>query len=176
PKSGPARPYNFFGYYEISDMDRLSEKLLDGSMTSNHTFLATLLYGKTSKGKSFDDLSEHISVYMCGHLHKLALGLGDHLQIYRSTNYLELELGDMKVNAVYRIIAIDHDLVSYTDVQLPLPEIPLKSPPPPAEGFSVLPEKLPYPPVILITNPKGSAYTMKYREPVHRIKDSTHIR
>ncbi|KAF0496447.1 Metallo-dependent phosphatase [Gigaspora margarita] len=180
PKSGPSRPYNFFGYYEINDMDRLSEKLLDES--SNHTFLlahypkATLLFGKTSKGEAFEDLSEHISVYMCGHLHKLALGLGDHLQIYRPTNYLELELGDMKVNAVYRILAIDHDLVSYIDVQLPLPEIPLKNPPPPADGFSILPEKLPYPPIILITNPKGSAYTMKYREPVQRIKYSTHIR
>ncbi|CAG8549564.1 6066_t:CDS:2 [Cetraspora pellucida] len=164
PKSGPSRPYNFFGYYEISDMDRLSEKLLDASVKSNHTFLlahypkATLLYGRTSKGETFEDLSNHISVYMCGHLHKLALGLGDHLQIYRPTNYLELELGDMKVNAMYRILAIDHDLISFIDVQLPLPEIPLKTPPSPAEGFSVLPEKLPYPPIILITNPKGSAY------------------
>ncbi|CAG8577725.1 8687_t:CDS:2, partial [Cetraspora pellucida] len=182
PKSGPSRPYNFFGYYEISDMDRLSEKLLDVSVKSNHTFLlahypkATLLYGRTSKGETFEDLSNRISVYMCGHLHKLAFGLGDHLQIYRPTNYLELELGDMKVNAIYRILAIDHDLISFIDVQLPLPEIPLKTPPSPAEGFSVLPEKLPYPPIILITNPKGSAYSMKYREPVHRIKYSTHIR
>lgn len=82
----------------------------------------------------------------------------------------------MKVNAIYRILAIDHDLVSFTDVELPLHEIPLKTPPPPAPGFSILPEKIAFPPVILITNPKDSRYFMKYHEPVHRIKESSHIR
>lgn len=102
--------------------------------------------------------------------------MGDQLQTYQPTHYLELELADMKVNAIYRILAIDHDLVSFTDVELPLHEIPLKTPPPSAPGFSILPEKIAFPPVILITNPKDSRYLMKYHEPVHRIKESSHIR
>ncbi|RIA89427.1 Metallo-dependent phosphatase-like protein [Glomus cerebriforme] len=182
PKAGVARPFNFFGYYETDDMDRLANKLSNASLFSNHTFLlahyptATTLYGKTSKGETFNDISRYISVYMCGHLHKLAWGLGDKLQTYQPTHYLELELADMKVNAIYRILAIDHDLVSFADIELPLNEIPLKIPPPSAPGFSVLPEKIAFPPVILVTNPKDSRYLMKYHEPVNRIKDSSHVR
>ncbi|CAI2164615.1 1705_t:CDS:2 [Funneliformis geosporum] len=167
PKAGIARPFNFFGYYETEDMNRLAETLSNASLSSNHTFLVS---------ETFDDISKHISVYMCGHLHKLAWGLGDQLQTYQPTHFIELELADMKVNAIYRILAIDHDLVSFTDVALPLHEIPLKVPPSPAPGFSVLPEKLAFPPVILVTNPKDSRYLMKYHEPVHIIKESTHIR
>ncbi|RHZ56875.1 hypothetical protein Glove_396g92 [Diversispora epigaea] len=182
PKIGPARPFNFFGYYETEDMDRLSNQLSDESKNLNHTFLlahyptATTLYGETSKGETFDDIAKHISVYMCGHLHKLAWGLGDHLQTYQPSHYLELEIGDMKVNAIYRIIAIDHDLISFVDLLLPLPEIPLTSLPLPAKGNSILPDKLNFSPTILITNPKDSRFLMKYHEPVDRIKESTHIR
>ncbi|CAG8649497.1 6810_t:CDS:2, partial [Acaulospora morrowiae] len=182
PKVGPARPFNFFGYYDIDNMDRLSDQLSNASKDSNHTFLlahyptATTLFGKTSKGETFDDISKHISVYMCGHLHKLAMGLGEKLQTYQPTHFLELELGDMKVNAIYRILAIDHDLISFTDVTLPLQEIPLQTPPLPAKGKSILPEKIDYLPTILITNPKDSRFLMKYHEPVNRIRESTHIR
>ncbi|CAG8478368.1 10068_t:CDS:2 [Diversispora eburnea] len=158
PKIGPARPFNFFGYYETEDMD------------------PTTLFGETSKGETFDDIAKHISVYMCGHLHKLAWGLGDHLQTYQPSHYLELEIGDMKLNAIYRIIAIDHDLISFVDLMLPLPKIPLTSLPLPAEGNSILPDKLNFSPTILITNPKDSRFLMKYHEPVDRIKESTHIR
>lgn len=98
------------------------------------------------------------------------------MQTYQPSHYLELEIGDMKDNAVYRIIAIDHDLISFVDTLLPLREIPLTVPPPPAKGKSILPDQLNFLPTIIITNPKDSRYLMKYHEPVDRIRESTHIR
>ncbi|CAJ0847953.1 2277_t:CDS:10 [Entrophospora sp. SA101] len=182
PKLGPARPFNFFGYYEIEDMDNLANKIHDASLNSNHIFLmahyptATTVYGKTSKGESFHDLSRHISVYICGHLHKLAWGLGERLQTYQPTDYLELELADMKEHAAYRVIAIDHDLISFVDLILPLNQVPLRNQPKPKNNQTILPDRLAFPPVILITNPKDSKFSMKHHEPVNRILDSTHIR
>ena len=39
PKAGVARPFNFFGYYETEDMNRLADKLSNATLASNHAFL-----------------------------------------------------------------------------------------------------------------------------------------
>src|SRR6185369_8244724 len=101
----------------------------------------------------FHDLSRYVSVYICGHLHKLAWGLGDNLQTYHPTDYLELELADMKEHAAYRVMAIDHDIISFVDLALPLEQIPLRNQRKPMNNQTILPDKLNFPPVILVTNP-----------------------
>jgi hypothetical protein len=65
---------------------------------------------------------------------------------------LELEVGDWKDNRIYRVAAVDHGIFSFVDT------------------------KLDQWPVILITNPKPSMFSMPGYEPLHRIKHSTHIR
>ena len=52
----------------------------------------------------------------------------------------------------YRVLAVDHDLISFVDVRLNTW------------------------PVVLITNPKDAHYIMRPHEPLGRMRKSTHIR
>ncbi|KAL0093527.1 Metallo-dependent phosphatase-like protein [Phycomyces blakesleeanus] len=178
PKKGPARPFNFFGYMPSTTMDRLEAEVLEGSY--NHTFLfvhyptTTVLFGTSSTGHTYHDIAQHISVYFCGHLHRLVAGLGDVLKSYDPTSdTLELEVGDLKDHGAYRIVAVDHDLVSFVDVDLPLAQIGAFEPSPELEWPD--PPIKPAP-VILITNPKDAQFTLAHKEPIARIGTSTHIR
>ncbi|KAF8955180.1 Transmembrane protein 62 [Entomortierella lignicola] len=208
PKPGPARPYNFFGLFETPDMDNLKQRL---ALTNgnNHTFvfshypITTTMFGETSTGESFADLSNAFSVYMCGHLHKLKWGLGDALRSYQPTHFLELEVGDMKQNGLYRIMVVDNDMISFTDVSMPMTTIPSALLPSPKTNQNIIEEevedekpnsddqqtdskskkrrpalgpRLPSNPVIVVSNPKDSRYLIPNHEPVNRIGKSTHIR
>ncbi|KAG0369168.1 Transmembrane protein 62 [Gamsiella multidivaricata] len=205
PKPGPARPYNFFGLFETPDMDNLKRRL-ELSKGNNHTFVfshypvTTTMFGETSLGESFADLSKSFSVYMCGHLHKLKWGLGDALQTYQPTHFLELEVGDMKQNGIYRIMVVDHDMISFTDVPMSTKTIPSalmpnleveqeveggvgEADPEGQEGGEkterkrpALGPRLPTNPIIVVSNPKDSRYLIPKHEPVGRIGTSTHIR
>lgn len=140
-----------------------------------------MLPGKSTEGYTFGDLADHFSVYFCGHLHRLVAGLGDVLKSYNSkTDSLELELSDMKDHGSYRIVAVDHDLISFVDVDLPIDQIP-----PALDGHIVpltekneiiWPKKINPAPVILITNPKDSKYTMPTKEPLQNSRKSSHVR
>ncbi|ORE05192.1 Metallo-dependent phosphatase [Rhizopus microsporus var. microsporus] len=163
PKRGPSRPLNFFGYLTSRTMDRL-EKALTWKQF-NHTFVFSH-YPTTT----------------------MVFGLGDVLQSYNTvTKSLELELGDMKEHGLYRIVAVDHDLISFTDLQLPLNQIPKKISsnkhglvyPMVQDGNAtkvVWPEPIHPSPSILITNPKDARYSIPSKEPLWRIQSSTHIR
>ncbi|XP_050831490.1 transmembrane protein 62 isoform X3 [Serinus canaria] len=82
--------------------------------------------------------------------------LNYHLPIPWNTNTnegtLELELGDWMDNRRYRILAFDHDLLSFADLNF--------------EEW----------PVVLITNPKSFLYSSSTHEPLVKILYSTHIR
>ncbi|ORX46737.1 Metallo-dependent phosphatase [Hesseltinella vesiculosa] len=186
PKRGPSRPFNFFGYLTSATMDRLVSAV---TPLANHTFVfshyptTTMVFGVSSQGYTFKDLAKHYSVYFCGHLHRLIAGLGDVLQSYDPTSKsLELELGDMKDHGMYRIVAVDHDLVSFVDASIPgapnqpaagQPLIPLAG-----DDHVMWPEPLSQPvaPVVLVTNPKEARFAMDAKEPLSRMAASTHIR
>ncbi|KAI8344405.1 Metallo-dependent phosphatase-like protein [Chlamydoabsidia padenii] len=157
PKRGPARPLNFYGYITTNTMNRLESVLLN-EITYNHTFLFTH-YPTTT----------------------MVFGLGDILKSYdTTTNSLELELGDMKDHGVYRIVAVDHDIISFVDMELPLKTLPGQDTsydfPLAGNNTVVWPDKIQLAPVILITNPKDARYFLTGKEPTYRIRTSTHIR
>jgi hypothetical protein len=107
------------------------------------------------------------------------VGLGDVLKSYsRKTDSLELELSDMKDHGSYRIVAVDHDLISFVDVDLPIDTIPPADPVVPLTDKNeiIWPKKIHPAPVILITNPKDSRFTMPSKEPLQFIRSSTFIR
>ncbi|KAJ1920785.1 hypothetical protein IWQ60_006920 [Tieghemiomyces parasiticus] len=184
PQYGISRPLNFFGFITHTAMDELAERLDHYHATANHTFLfshypaSTTQFGTVSDGRGFTDLATQFSIYLCGHLHELALGIGKKLKAYKPSHYLELELTDLKLHATYRVLAVDHDMITFKDIPLPLPEIP--APNVPGTGMEpphvTIPTSLPAPPVVLTTNPKDARYLLPQREPVHRILTSTHIR
>ncbi|KAJ1942185.1 hypothetical protein EC988_006558, partial [Linderina pennispora] len=177
PKYGFARPLNFFGYLDARDMEQLEQRLALAA-GANHTFLlnhypvSTMLYGKYRK--SFGELSKGVSVFLCGHLHLLVGGIGAQLQAYKARDgYWELEIGDMKDHALYRVYAVDNDLVSFVDVTLPLPAVPMPNP----EKLALpVPPQIAHPPVILVTNPKDARYLLPRHEPLERIRTSKSIR
>ncbi|KAJ3292486.1 Transmembrane protein 62 [Borealophlyctis nickersoniae] len=186
PRYGVSRPFNFFGYLDTSDMDFLATEL-EKSRSHNHTFVmshyptATTLFGQTSDGRRFWEVSRDISVWLCGHLHRLFGGLGKTMYAYQDT-FLELELADLKVHAVYRIIAVDHDSISFVDLPLHLPKTPM--PVPPSHNISISPDisisptpiTTPKPPIVLVTNPKDARYAIPGREPPSAIRESQYIR
>lgn len=185
PKKGPSRPFNFFGYLTTNAMNRLVEKIMP--VHYNHTFLfshyptTTLIPGRSSEGFTFSDLANHFSVYFCGHLHRLTAGLGDVRKSYsKKTDSLELELSDMKDHGSYRIVAVDHDLISFVDIDLPINEIPPVSAgrivPLTEKNKIIWPKKLHPAPVVLVTNPKDSRYTIPTKEPLQSSHKSSHIR
>ncbi|KAI8060302.1 Metallo-dependent phosphatase-like protein [Gongronella butleri] len=171
PTKGIARPINFFGYVTPAIMDRLAALMFTNEKKPDysHTFMFTH-YPTTVT-----------AVYFCGHLHRLGYGIGDVLKSFHtSTQSLELELGDMKDHGVYRILAVDHDLVSFVDVDLPRLEIDTDSTPlvPLDDNEQVIwpNSKLALAPIVLITNPKDARFALGEKEPAHRIRQSTHAR
>ncbi|XP_033734375.1 transmembrane protein 62-like [Pecten maximus] len=152
PDPGPRRPFNFFGYMNNRKTKRLMEhvKQTNGSnMTvwfGHYPTSLTIL----ENGTRIRSLMRNATAFLCGHLHTLA-GLVPRMHARHNTGMLELELGDWKDNRLYRVLAIDHDLISFTD-----------------EHFGNWP-------VILVTNPKHAMY-MSDKEALDRPANSTHIR
>uniref|UniRef100_A0A1Y1LQI4 TMEM62 Ig-like domain-containing protein n=2 Tax=Photinus pyralis TaxID=7054 RepID=A0A1Y1LQI4_PHOPY len=66
--------------------------------------------------------------------------------------FLELELGDWKDNRMYRLLAVDHGMLSFIDV------------------------KHQQWPVVLITNPKDALFLMPRKENFEIVTESTHVR
>lgn len=145
----------------------------------SHYPTTTMVFGLSSKGQRFRDLARQYSAYFCGHLHRLAAGIGDVLKWYDPKGHsLELELGDMMHHGVYRIVAVDHDLISFVDVEMPVGQFDHYHPLTPLtdHGHVLWPSAVRPAPVILITNPKDARYALPTKEPLQRIRDSSHIR
>uniref|UniRef100_A0A673KJ14 Transmembrane protein 62-like n=1 Tax=Sinocyclocheilus rhinocerous TaxID=307959 RepID=A0A673KJ14_9TELE len=149
---GPKRPYNFFGIINQTQMDMLatfSEESLNSnkSIWFGHYTTSTVI----SPFPGIRELMSTAVAYLCGHLHTLG-GFMPVLHSRHQGGTLELELGDWMDNRMYRILAFDHDLLSFTDVTF--------------EDW----------PAVLITNPKDAQYLHPGVEPLGRIGSSTHIR
>ncbi|XP_039561326.1 transmembrane protein 62 [Passer montanus] len=149
---GPKRPYNFFGILNMNQMAELSLMATE-SLHSNHTIwfghypTSTII----SPSPGIRTLMSSATAYLCGHLHTMG-GLMPVLHSQHRGGTLELELGDWMDNRRYRILAFDHDLLSFADLNF--------------EEW----------PVVLITNPKSFLYSSSTHEPLVKILYSTHIR
>ena len=82
----------------------------------------------------------------------------------------------MKDHGVFRIIAVDNDIISFVDQELPLTEIDIGVPTLSKGNKVNWPEKLSVKPTVLITNPKDSRFVLRRKEPYYRTRTSTHIR
>uniref|UniRef100_UPI00359012AB transmembrane protein 62-like isoform X4 n=1 Tax=Myxine glutinosa TaxID=7769 RepID=UPI00359012AB len=149
---GPKRPFNFFGILDQAKMDELI-RLSKQTAQTNHTIwfghypTSTIL----SPSSSLRRLMSSGTAYLCGHLHTLG-GIVPTMYARHASGLLELELGDWKTNRRFRIMAFDHDLITFAD------------------------SKLGNWPLVLVTNPKPAHLILPDREPLARIACSTHIR
>nr|XP_023683199.1 transmembrane protein 62 isoform X1 [Paramormyrops kingsleyae] len=149
---GPKRPYNFFGILDQAQMDMLAMLKLE-SQDSNQTIWFGHYTTSTiiSSSPGIRELMSSAVAYLCGHLHTLG-GLMPVLHSRHHQGTLELELGDWMENRRYRLLAFDHDLLSFSDLTF--------------EQW----------PIAVITNPKEALYRHPVVEPLGRMQHSTHIR
>ncbi|KAA0198519.1 Transmembrane protein 62 [Fasciolopsis buskii] len=157
PTPGLKRPLNFFGFIN-QDTQESIRRLAGQTRQSNHTFWFGHYPTSTIISPSFN-IREIIGndgfAYFCGHLHTF-MNLVPRMYTMQLQGFLELELGDWRDNRYYRVVAVDHDLVSFVDAQMidPVKDLP----------------------IVLITNPKDARFLLPHKEPVSRIRHSTHIR
>lgn len=150
---GPRRPYNFAGYLSKEKMESLNSFQNEASQSNltiwySHYPTASI----TSQSPGVRNLvGQTGALYLAGHLHTLG-GLSRSLYAMNSRGFLELELIDWLWERTFRIIAVDHDLVSFTDM------------------------KYNQWPGIVLTNPKAASYMLPKFEPIERISNSSHIR
>ncbi|KAJ3451103.1 helicase related [Anaeramoeba flamelloides] len=156
----PESPFGLFTRFPTEFLDQL-EKKIENCKNANHT----ILYGhhplcyisqdlRTSESKkTFKQLVEEsrVLVYLNGHEH--ARDMHAHLFDPR-TGMFEFEVLDLGFNSGYRLFAFDNDLFSFTDKTM---------------------DETQDEPIIMVTNPKDAKHLSR-KEPLNKIKQSTHIR
>lgn len=154
---GPRRPFNFVGvltHQETNNVRNLIEQV--ESSGSNYTvwfghYPTSCILAPGDGVRSIIGSHKEGLAYLCGHLHTLG-GVVPNMYTLQQSGFLELEVADWKSCRMYRLLAIDHGLLSFVDVEH---------------------RKWP---VAMVTNPKHALFTIPGREPLHRMTTSTHIR
>jgi len=173
----------FFGVVDEVTMNMYSEFMDKNKANPNnkHNFVfmhfpeSSAKFGKSSSGKGWNDYTKDISVLFTGHYHNLG---GKNAYVYHH-DFLEMEVNDFKIHGIYRIVSVDHDMVSVTDYPLPFPQRPynfhtnklddLINHPPDIFNQEI-------PPIVHITLPKNSKINLKRGEPLKESFASEYIR
>jgi len=153
PEPGPIRPFNFIGVLNKPSLDHLTSLASEAALESDHT----IWFGHyptsciVSPNPGLRAVMSQGLAYLCGHLHSL-LGLVPSMYTRHHNGLRELELQDWKDGRYYRLLAIDHGVLTFSDLR---------------HGSW---------PVIHVSWPPDPTHTAKDREPLHRVLTSTHIR
>ncbi|XP_070578305.1 transmembrane protein 62-like [Ptychodera flava] len=152
PMPAPKLPFNFFGVLDKNDLKSV-EDLTNQTRASNSTIYFSHYPTSfiVSRNPGLSTITKNGIAFLSGHLHDIYGDVPD-LTIIQRSGTLELELVDWKDNRKFRILAFDHDLLSFVDATY---------------GHW---------PVILITNPKNARYLAPKHEPLTRMQHATHIR
>jgi len=155
-KPGPRRPFNFVGALTRMELNQL-EQFERGADTDSEGIVWFGHYPTSviiSPSPGLKSVMSQGFVYLCGHLHNLH-GLGEQMIAKHGVGLRELELTDWKDNRMFRVMAVDHGLMSWVDVNT-----------------------LSHPtwPVVLVTWPPRADTLAGDIEPLYLLHSSTHIR
>ncbi|KNE58198.1 hypothetical protein AMAG_05010 [Allomyces macrogynus ATCC 38327] len=170
PNRGPSRPFNFFGVYDRDDVDFL-ESALAAHSRANHTFLlghyplSTTLQVPASSGRTLAALTRHVSLYLCGHLHRFKWGVAQVMYAHKPSGMLELELGDVKSHGMFRIVVVDDDVVAFADAAMNAVHIADDDDVNQVDADPTNWPVVPQPPVVVVTYPKDGRYLIPRHEP-----------
>lgn len=152
---GPRFPFNFIGLLDDAEAKVINNIVQQiESSDSNYTIwfghypTSCIISHEPNEIRSLIGKHSNGLAYLCGHLHRI---VPEMYTIHRE-GFLELELSDWKTNRMYRLLAVDHGLLSFVDVK---------------HGDW---------PVVLITNPKHAMFLIPYKQDLDVIRQSTHIR
>jgi Icc-related predicted phosphoesterase len=126
PEHGGFAPFNFFGLFKQNGMDELEQKLIkshenkrNATVVFGHYPQSTVHFDRTSSGLSIQQLSQKYpyTAYLSGHLHNI-YNLVWNLKAKAPTilGHYEWEIPDFKEHNIIRVLAIDHDTISYGDL------------------------------------------------------------
>ncbi|KAK5643324.1 hypothetical protein RI129_007169 [Pyrocoelia pectoralis] len=152
---GPRFPFNFIGLLDDDEV-KVINNIVHQIESSNSNYTIWFGHYPTSCIISHEPneirplIGKHSNglAYLCGHLHRIV----PEMYTLHPEGFLELELSDWKKNRMYRLLAVDHGLLSFIDVK--------------HRDW----------PVILITNPKHALFLIPYKHDLDVIRQSTHIR
>lgn len=127
-------PIAFYGFLKGKSVLRYKKQCEEISKLAKNTTLITISHYPTScmqveYGRTFmETLSTFSTALISGHLHKLAFGLGEDMYIRRGKKQpflgdshpsspfcLDLECGDMKDHATFRILSTDNNVFSISE-------------------------------------------------------------
>lgn len=155
---GPRRPFNFVGVLDEGEIAVIRNivKRVEASHSKytiwfGHFPTSCILSHEPGGLRSIIGRHDQALAYLCGHLHTLG-GLIPKMYTLQQDGFLELELGDWKDNRMYRLLAVDHGMLSFIDI------------------------KHQQWPVVLITNPKDALFLMPRKENFEIVSESTHVR
>ncbi|KAK3909132.1 Transmembrane protein 62 [Frankliniella fusca] len=155
---GPRRPFNFVGLLNTQESNHIKNLMKQIEVSgSNYTVwfghypTSCILSSGSEDIRSLIGKQPQSLVYLCGHFHTFG-GAVPNMYTLQKKGFLELELGDWMDNRLFRLLAIDHGLLSFIDLK---------------HGEW---------PAILVTNPKHALYHITGREPQNLIVSSTHVR
>lgn len=153
PEPGPKRPFNFIGVLNKPELDTLASMASEAAEQTDHT----VWFGHyptscvLAPQPGLRQIMSQGAAYLCGHLHSL-LGLVPAMYTRHHNGLRELELQDWKDGRHYRLLALDHGVLTFSDL--------------PHSAW----------PVVHVSWPPHPTHTAVDREPLHRLLTSTHIR
>lgn len=153
---GTKRPYNFIGMIDNIELERVQKMVLDSkanfTIWFGHYPTSTILTPPhTDNIRKFIGRFDSSLVYLAGHLHTMGR-LVNRMYALHPEGFLELELGDFLRTRRFRLSAIDHGMLSISDMSL----------------YTF--------PFAIITNPKNMLFNNPFKEDIELQKRSTHIR
>lgn len=162
PEPGLRRPFNFIGILDEEEQEAIALLQAEAEANADHiiwfghypTSCILSLQNKDGSKMSIRHTigkSSASQVYLCGHLHTMG-GLVKQMHTKHKRGYLELELSDWKDNRIFRVLVLDHGILSFVD------------------------QKHGEWPIVLVTNPKSARYVMPYREPLNLMMESSYVR
>lgn len=181
PECGLARPYNFFGIIDGGDLAAIKHSLTAHSsriVSKRHeyakeirnvfafshyplSFTMTFPHAADATQTTSASIFSQIGSFMCGHLHKFRGRSLSTMYARRATGILELELGDLKVNGMVRIVVVDGSDVVFADFSLhehlPAGSVSLTSPLP---KYAEIPEEQVHTPLALVLRPRDARYAI----------------
>lgn len=153
---GSKRPYNFIGMVDDDELqhvkDIVDKNKADYSIWFAHYPTSTIMTPANHPNiRKFVGQFDNSILFVAGHLHTLGR-LVNRMYTLHPEGFLELELADFMRTRRFRIVAVDHGLLTIIDK--------------PLDTY----------PIALITNPKNMLFNNPFKENINLIKESTHIR
>jgi len=114
--TGMRYPFNFVGDFSETQQKVIRNLTRQIQQDDINIFFGHYPSSVVRQSKFLLDTVAAGLVYVCGHLHDLALFRMRTMYSLHGGNNLELELRDWKNNRAYRLLAVDQGFLSFTDV------------------------------------------------------------